>query len=184
MTHLLAMAQRLAGALIITVLLSPLVIADSSVPKPEIPKAKGDQCVEDTDYMRRNHMVTILHQRDETMRSGIRTKKHSLKNCINCHATKTESGKLSVLGDKGFCQSCHTYASVTVDCFSCHSSTPEKNADLNLKASKNNPHQAGLTYKRATDLSKKDKKALSQSVSVTITETKNNKAADNSRSGQ
>ncbi|HEC13480.1 MAG TPA: hypothetical protein ENI80_09590 [Acidiferrobacteraceae bacterium] len=184
MTHLLLMMQRLAGSLVAIALLSPLVIADSSAPKPEIPKAAGDQCVEDTDYMRRNHMKVILHQRDETMRLGIRTKKHSLKNCINCHATKTEAGKLSVLGEKGFCQSCHTYASVTMDCFSCHSSAPEKDTDLKLGTKRASPHHTGLAYKRASDLSEKERKFLSKAVSMNTGQKQNSKITDNSRSGQ
>lgn len=185
MTHLQAMAQKLAGTLVATALLCPLAIADSSVPKPEIAKGKGDQCVEDTDYMRRNHMEVILHQRDKTVRSGVRTKQHSLKNCINCHATKTETGNLSVIGEKGFCQSCHTYASVTMDCFGCHSSAPEKNVDLKLGTkNRDNPHHAGLRYKSATDLSKDEKELLTQAVSVTMAKTQKNEITNNSRSGQ
>ena len=64
-----------------------------------------------------DHMEMILHQRDETMHQGIRTLKHSLKNCVNCHADPKTG---SVLGQNGFCASCHTYAAVTMDCFSCH----------------------------------------------------------------
>jgi hypothetical protein len=98
--------------------------AGGSVPKPVIQKAKGDKCVEDTDYMRRNHMKVLNHHRDRTVHEGIRTKQHSLKNCINCHATPDASGRETVLGKDHFCQSCHSYAAVTIDCFECHSSKP------------------------------------------------------------
>jgi hypothetical protein len=91
------------------------------LPKPNF-AGKGERCVEDTEFMRRNHMELILHQRDETMHEGIRTKQHSLKNCINCHASPETN---SVLGENGFCVSCHSYASVKIDCFSCHSDKPE-----------------------------------------------------------
>jgi len=91
---------------------------------PTIKTFKGDKCVEDTEFMRRNHMKLILHQRDETMHRGIRTQKYSLKNCVDCHADPKTN---SVLGKDGFCESCHDYASVSIDCFSCHSSAPEKN---------------------------------------------------------
>jgi hypothetical protein len=91
---------------------------------PTIKTFKGDKCVEDTQYMRRYHMKVILHQRDETMHRGIRTQKYSLKNCVDCHADPKTN---SVLGKDGFCESCHEYASVSIDCFSCHSSAPEKN---------------------------------------------------------
>ena len=37
-------------------------------PEPTITKAvKGEQCVEPNDYMRRNHMKLLMHQRDETV---------------------------------------------------------------------------------------------------------------------
>lgn len=91
---------------------------------PTVKTYKGDKCVEDTEFMRRNHMKLILHQRDETMHKGIRTQKYSLKNCIDCHADPKTN---SVLGKDGFCESCHVYTSVSIDCFSCHSAAPEKN---------------------------------------------------------
>jgi hypothetical protein len=91
---------------------------------PTVKTFKGDKCVEDTDFMRRNHMKVILHQRDETMHRGIRTQKYSFKNCVDCHADPKTN---SVLGKDGFCESCHVYASVSIDCFTCHSAAPEKN---------------------------------------------------------
>jgi hypothetical protein len=90
----------------------------SRVPVPQHSITKGDKCVEPTDVMRKRHMEFILHQRDETMHKGIRTKQHSLKNCVNCHADPKTG---SVLGKNGFCESCHAYAAVSIDCFSCHS---------------------------------------------------------------
>ncbi len=95
------------------------------VPVVQINKDRGEQCVEPTEEMRRNHMEKILHQRDETMHRGIRTTKHSLKNCIDCHADPKTN---SVLGKDGFCESCHRYASVGIDCFSCHSAEREAQA--------------------------------------------------------
>lgn len=88
--------------------------------------AKGDKCVEPTDIMRRNHMDFILHQRDKTMRRGIRTSKHSLKECINCHADPKTN---SVLGEDGFCAGCHQYTAVSIDCFSCHNDKAETKKD-------------------------------------------------------
>ncbi len=89
------------------------------VPTPafSVNKDKADKCVEPTEEMRRNHMNYILHQRDDTMHRGIRTVKHSLKNCVECHADPKTG---SVLGKNGFCESCHQYAAVAIDCFSCH----------------------------------------------------------------
>ena len=92
----------------------------SGVPKPVITKAiKGEHCVEPNDFMRRNHMKVLLHQRDETVLDGIRTKKYRLKECINCHASE-KTGSVAASKDD-FCVSCHSYASVKIDCFDCHS---------------------------------------------------------------
>ena len=97
------------------------------VPVPNVVIHKGEQCVEPTEDMRRNHMKYILHQRDDTVHQGIRTSKHSLKNCVNCHADP-QTG--SVLGKDGFCQACHTYAAVKMDCFGCHTHKAGKEVGL------------------------------------------------------
>jgi len=101
--------------------------ADVPYPQiPEVPKAKAEQCVEPTEDMRRNHMEFILHQRDETMHRGIRTNKHSLKECINCHVNPDSNGTYPrASSEEHFCASCHSYASVKIDCFECHSDVPE-----------------------------------------------------------
>ena len=100
--------------------------ATAGVQKPSIPQAvKGKQCVEDTQFMRKNHMKLLMHQRDETMHKGIRTKKHSLKNCFTCHVVKDASNvPVTVSNPKHFCRQCHDYAAVTIDCFQCHTSVP------------------------------------------------------------
>lgn len=101
----------------------------SRTAKPEIVidrSKSGDKCVEETSFMRKNHMKLLMHQRDDTMHKGIRTEKHSLKNCVNCHASSKDN---SVLGsDEHFCQGCHTYASVKLDCWECHASKPKQSA--------------------------------------------------------
>lgn len=88
--------------------------------------AKGDKCVRETSVMRRQHMEFIVHQRDKTLRQGIRTTRDSLKNCVNCHADPETK---SVLGEKGFCQECHSYAAVKIDCFSCHTDKAQPGVD-------------------------------------------------------
>jgi len=92
------------------------------VPMPvlNINTDKGDKCVQPEDIMRRDHMKFILHQRDKTMHEGVRTTKYALKNCVDCHAD-AKTG--SVLGKDGFCESCHVYAAVKLDCFECHSAS-------------------------------------------------------------
>jgi len=89
----------------------------SRVALPTVKIEKGEACVAPTGQMRRDHMKMLLHQRDGTLRQGLREPRFSLKNCIDCHASR-ETG--SVLGKEGFCSSCHAYAAVSMDCFECH----------------------------------------------------------------
>ncbi|MDD5295433.1 MAG: hypothetical protein PHU46_00840 [Rhodocyclaceae bacterium] len=90
----------------------------SGIPKPDIVISNPGKCVADVDTMRRTHMDMLKHQRDLTMRQGIRGAKVSLNACIDCHASKSNG---SVLGsDQNFCQTCHAYAAVKLDCFECH----------------------------------------------------------------
>ncbi|MFA5370709.1 MAG: hypothetical protein WC053_02115 [Sideroxydans sp.] len=93
--------------------------ADSSAPKLDI--GKGGQCVEDTQWMRKNHMHLLKHQRDEALRKGIRDEKISLKNCIECHASTKDDSVIA--RDDSFCVGCHRYEAVKPDCFECHSGT-------------------------------------------------------------
>ena len=110
---------------LLTVVLLGSTTAMADVPSPKIPKGNAEQCVEPTQEMRVNHMNYILHQRDETMYKGIRTKQHSFKNCINCHTVKDDAGKaVNFKDERHFCNSCHSYAAVKIDCFECHASTP------------------------------------------------------------
>lgn len=105
--------------LILLFAISPAWAADSIAPKLDIGKG-GEHCVEDTKFMRLNHMRLIVHQRDETVRKGIRGSKYSLAGCVDCHASTKNN---SVLGsNENFCQGCHAYAAVKIDCFECHSS--------------------------------------------------------------
>ena len=113
------------------IILSVLALLPSStvgdVPRPAlVPAAKGEQCVEPIDVIRRDHMKFLLHQRDETMRRGIRTKQHSLAGCVDCHAAADASGHVQRVDAPGqFCAACHEYAAVKIDCFECHAATPD-----------------------------------------------------------
>jgi hypothetical protein len=71
------------------------------LPTIQVNKDRGEQCVEPTAEMRRNHMEKILHQRDETMHRGIRTTQHSLKNRIAMPPRPTACWARMV------CESCH-----------------------------------------------------------------------------
>ncbi|MGE5547106.1 MAG: cytochrome c3 family protein [Solirubrobacterales bacterium] len=118
------MLSILAGVAVLAAVLAGPAPAAAGDLSPAIPKASGS-CVEDSQVMRRNHMDFLKHQRDETLRNGIRGAKHSLKDCVSCHVQKGADGKaLPVNAEGQFCQSCHSYAAVSVDCFQCHATTP------------------------------------------------------------
>lgn len=99
---------------------------------PDIPKGKGKSCIAPTDFMRRNHMNLLSHDRDETVHFGNRQVKASLKECVSCHAVNgANNTPVTVEDPKHFCRSCHDYVAVKIDCFECHASRP----DQNLKSS-------------------------------------------------
>ncbi len=94
---------------------------------PQLPRGKGEQCVEPTDVMRRDHMKFLLHQRDRTVHQGVRSKSHSLAGCVDCHVqTNNEGGYIPVDAPEQFCEACHTYASIKLDCFECHATKPDQ----------------------------------------------------------
>ena len=93
---------------------------------PVLPQAlAGTSCIDAPATMRRDHPVLLKHQRDDTLRRGIRGGKASLKDCVACHATTAADGSRVPVNAPGqFCQSCHAYVAVTPDCFQCHATTP------------------------------------------------------------
>lgn len=99
---------------------------------PDVPKSKEkagpDGCVRPEDDMRKNHMKYLLHQRDKTVHQGIRTKTFSLEQCINCHVLPDEKTGVfpSHSSSKHFCQTCHAFTGVSIDCFECHTDKPSK----------------------------------------------------------
>lgn len=88
-------------------------------------KALGGSCVDDPATMRRHHFDFLKHQRDDTLRQGIRGAKYSLKECVSCHAQVKDGHAVPVNAPGQFCASCHEYAAVSIDCFSCHATTPQ-----------------------------------------------------------
>lgn len=124
-------AAKFAALLVLAILALPPGTAGAGEPGwlPKPARGKGEKCVADTDWMRRNHMTVLSHQRDGTVHDGIRTSRFSLKGCIDCHAVKAADGKpVTVASEKHFCRTCHDYAAVRVDCFECHASRPEAKA--------------------------------------------------------
>jgi hypothetical protein len=79
---------------------------------------EGGRCVEDTAYMRANHMRLLVDWRDEAVRAndriytasdGRRHDKSLSGTCLGCHWEKEE-----------FCDRCHDYVGVTPYCWNCH----------------------------------------------------------------
>ncbi|MGB0722620.1 MAG: Hdr-like menaquinol oxidoreductase cytochrome c subunit [Gammaproteobacteria bacterium] len=126
------LTRTATGALALATLLAGNAAFAGDSLLPPYPKASASavegarQCVEPNDVMRRQHFQYILHQRDDTVHQGIRTSKHSLKGCVSCHAEKDPQGSYKPINAEGqFCQSCHAYTAVKIDCFECHATKPE-----------------------------------------------------------
>jgi len=144
------MLRRIFGIMAAALLLSPLVatadggqlpFSDLTVTEPDTHFSSTQGCVAPEPEIRRNHMEYILHQRDETMHKGVRTRQFALEECINCHAVKDESGKhVRVEDARHFCASCHTYASVNIDCFQCHADVPVRSSTMQKPQSGKAPH--------------------------------------------
>jgi hypothetical protein len=86
-------------------------------PAPVI-ATSDNQCVESTQYMKEYHMQLLKQWRDDAVRNGKSTytasdnKTYDINltgTCLNCHSNKAE-----------FCDSCHNYAGVAPNCWSCH----------------------------------------------------------------
>jgi len=92
-------------------------------PKPAVTVEKKGACIAPVEEMRRNHMLMLKHDRDRTLRQGIRKVPGSLQGCIGCHASNRTGSVVAAKDD--FCASCHAYAGVTLDCFECHSGKPK-----------------------------------------------------------
>lgn len=114
--------MRRLAALVVLVAAGAAFALDTAgagrVPVPQPTIERPGRCVDDPQVMRRNHMDMLKHDRDLTMRAGDRRVKASLKGCIDCHAS-AKTGTATGPGE--FCESCHAYAAVKLDCFECHS---------------------------------------------------------------
>ena len=121
---------------------------DFVLPGSEAASAGG--CVEDTEFMRRNHFEVIRHQRDETVYGGIRSSKHSLAGCVGCHVVHAPAGEPVPISDQGqFCAACHAYAAVKMNCFDCHATVPEGDA-WNQSVTKADESPEGSNHRQAT----------------------------------
>lgn len=99
-----------------------------------------ESCVEPTNVMRRSHMEFIKHQRDNTVHGGIRSSRHSLVGCVDCHIRTGDQGEpVPIHQRQEFCGACHAFTAVNMNCFDCHASVPrgpdaERAAQATLRA--------------------------------------------------
>ena len=108
-------------------LLSNSTLAETPFPTIHEPSDESLKCIQPEDEMRRNHMNYILHERDETMHEGVRNEPGSLSACIDCHVEQNEKGEIAGIDtSEHFCNGCHEYVSVQIDCFQCHADRPQK----------------------------------------------------------
>ena len=124
---------RLIYVLIGLTLMSTSALAETPFPTVHEPSDESLKCIQPEDEMRRNHMNYILHERDETMHEGVRNEPGSLAACIDCHVEPNEDGEIAGIDSKEhFCNSCHQYAAVQIDCFQCHADRPQKFINRNV----------------------------------------------------
>jgi hypothetical protein len=121
----LALAAALAA---LAAAAQPAGAEGSRVPKPSVSVDRSTQCVAPPDVMRRSHMEMLKHRRDKTVHQGVRGGDESLNRCLSCHADKTTGAAIGA--PDAFCQSCHDYAAVKLDCFECHQGRPGVQAKL------------------------------------------------------
>jgi hypothetical protein len=85
---------------------------------PVIAAMADKLCIEDTEFMRTDHMKLLVAWRDQAVRQGNR--RYAAKNgkvyeisltgtCLQCHSNKEE-----------FCDRCHNYVGAKPTCWSCH----------------------------------------------------------------
>jgi hypothetical protein len=74
----------------------------------EMPDAKYEQCVRETEYMRYHHWELLREVREEFVREGNRGE-ISLSGCRECHPNRER-----------FCNQCHKAVSLYPDCWGCH----------------------------------------------------------------
>jgi len=95
---------------------------------PNVAKAIGNPHPEGSEYWRINHPDLLRHDRDKVVRDGERKIDASIKQCVTCHAVFGDDEKpVKADSEQFFCATCHEFAAVKIDCFSCHTSDPDVN---------------------------------------------------------
>lgn len=131
MTRFLRLIYVLTGfTLLLTSALVGSAAAETPFPNIHEPKDESLKCIQPDDEMRRNHMNYILHERVETVHEGVRGQPGSLAACIDCHVQPNTNGEIAgIESEDHFCNACHQYAAVQIDCFQCHADRPQKYID-------------------------------------------------------
>ncbi|SMN15383.1 Sulfite reduction-associated complex DsrMKJOP multiheme protein DsrJ (=HmeF) [uncultured Candidatus Thioglobus sp.] len=76
---------------------------------------------------RKMHPELLMHKRDKTLRQGVRGGYIQLKKCIECHTSVDENDEyIPINSADQFCSTCHQKVGISLDCFSCHRTTPSK----------------------------------------------------------
>jgi hypothetical protein len=116
--------RRLLGALAAVLAIAGAADAHAQagrVPMPKLEVDKSTTCVAPPEVMRRTHMDMLKHRRDRTVHEGVRGGDQALTRCLDCHASRATG---AAIGGDAFCQSCHDYVGVKLDCFGCHQGKP------------------------------------------------------------
>jgi hypothetical protein len=119
-------------AIFVIAVLSPfwfnMVTTTQATPEPELSaKAKAaKKCVLDKIDMRANHMTILNEWRTSVVRDADRMYTAANGHAFNMSLSTGENSCLGCHEDKvKFCDSCHTYASVTPYCWECHTNPKE-----------------------------------------------------------
>ena len=107
-------------------------------------EARGDQCVEPVEVIRRDHMKILKAEKDRAVNLGVRNPNHSIRGCVECHVSPTASRDDPATH---FCLNCHTFSAVRMDCFQCHADKPA-NEDYRHVL---NPHGPAHGFQAAAD---------------------------------
>ncbi|HEY3364179.1 MAG TPA: sulfate reduction electron transfer complex DsrMKJOP subunit DsrJ [Symbiobacteriaceae bacterium] len=95
-------------------------------------QALKKSCVEPTPWMRANHPVLLNQWRNQAVRGGNRVYTAtdgqqypiSLQNtCLKCHTGGPNGGQNG--RQQQFCDTCHGYTAVQLDCWGCHVQSKE-----------------------------------------------------------
>ena len=74
---------------------------------------------------RKMHPELLSHKRDKTLRQGVSGGYTQLQKCVDCHTSVDKNGEhIPVNAPDQFCSTCHEKVGVSLDCFSCHRTTP------------------------------------------------------------